>query len=269
MKRTKIGVIGCGAISGAYLSQVPKFDILEVAACADLILERAQARAAEFNVPRACTRGGAARRPGNRDRGQPDHSQGALRGGHGRVAGGQERVEREAADRHRASRDSESARLPRKRRACCVGCAPDTFLGAGHQTCRKLIDDGWIGEPIARHRLHDVPWPRELASGPGILLQSRRRPDVRHGAVLPHRAGEPARPGPPRHRLHARHLPGAHHHQPAEIRHGHHRRCAHACGGPARFRQRRHRHHRHQLRRMGGATAVHRDLRHARHPQRA
>jgi len=30
-----------------------------------------------------------------------------------------------------------------------VGGAPDTFLGAGLQTCRKLIDDGWIGKPIA------------------------------------------------------------------------------------------------------------------------
>jgi predicted dehydrogenase len=30
-----------------------------------------------------------------------------------------------------------------------IGCAPDTFLGAGLQTCRKLIDDGWIGEPVA------------------------------------------------------------------------------------------------------------------------
>ena len=30
-----------------------------------------------------------------------------------------------------------------------VGGAPDTFLGAGIQTCRKLIDDGWIGTPVA------------------------------------------------------------------------------------------------------------------------
>jgi predicted dehydrogenase len=30
-----------------------------------------------------------------------------------------------------------------------VGCAPDTFLGAGLQTCRKLLDDGAIGEPVA------------------------------------------------------------------------------------------------------------------------
>src|SRR5262249_39386971 len=30
-----------------------------------------------------------------------------------------------------------------------VGAAPDTFMGSGLQTCRKLIDDGAIGEPIA------------------------------------------------------------------------------------------------------------------------
>ena len=30
-----------------------------------------------------------------------------------------------------------------------LGSAPDTFLGAGIQTCRKLIDDGWIGRPVA------------------------------------------------------------------------------------------------------------------------
>lgn len=29
-----------------------------------------------------------------------------------------------------------------------LGGAPDTFLGAGIQTCRKLIDDGFIGQPI-------------------------------------------------------------------------------------------------------------------------
>ncbi len=29
-----------------------------------------------------------------------------------------------------------------------LGGAPDTFLGAGIQTCRRLIDDGFIGTPI-------------------------------------------------------------------------------------------------------------------------
>ncbi|MBN1259686.1 MAG: Gfo/Idh/MocA family oxidoreductase, partial [Anaerolineae bacterium] len=30
-----------------------------------------------------------------------------------------------------------------------VGCAPDTFLGGGQQTARKILDDGWIGAPVA------------------------------------------------------------------------------------------------------------------------
>lgn len=29
-----------------------------------------------------------------------------------------------------------------------MGCAPDTFLDVGLQTCRELLDDGWIGDPI-------------------------------------------------------------------------------------------------------------------------
>jgi len=30
-----------------------------------------------------------------------------------------------------------------------IGCAPDTFLGAGYQTVRRLIDDGGIGKPVS------------------------------------------------------------------------------------------------------------------------
>jgi predicted dehydrogenase len=30
-----------------------------------------------------------------------------------------------------------------------VGCAPDTFLGASHQACRRAIDEGRIGRPVA------------------------------------------------------------------------------------------------------------------------
>ena len=29
-----------------------------------------------------------------------------------------------------------------------LACAPDTFLGSGLQTSRKLLDDGWIGTPV-------------------------------------------------------------------------------------------------------------------------
>jgi predicted dehydrogenase len=36
-----------------------------------------------------------------------------------------------------------------KEKGLRVGCAPDTFLGGGIQTCRKLIDDGAIGQPVS------------------------------------------------------------------------------------------------------------------------
>jgi predicted dehydrogenase len=36
-----------------------------------------------------------------------------------------------------------------RERGLRVGCAPDTFLGAGLQTCRGLIDAGEIGQPVA------------------------------------------------------------------------------------------------------------------------
>ena len=35
-----------------------------------------------------------------------------------------------------------------KEKGLYLGCAPDTFLGAGIQTCKKLIDDNKIGAPI-------------------------------------------------------------------------------------------------------------------------
>ena len=37
----------------------------------------------------------------------------------------------------------------RSRRVCARAVRQTPFLGGGIQTCRKLIDDGWIGEPVA------------------------------------------------------------------------------------------------------------------------
>src|SRR4051812_29765586 len=49
----KVGVIGCGNISSIYLENCAKFNNLEVLACADLDLERAMMKAAQYDVPRA------------------------------------------------------------------------------------------------------------------------------------------------------------------------------------------------------------------------
>src|SRR5206468_5087340 len=51
MKRVKVGVVGCGNISAAYLKAAKIFPILDIVALSDLNPEAAAARAAEFGLP--------------------------------------------------------------------------------------------------------------------------------------------------------------------------------------------------------------------------
>ena len=55
MQPVKVGIVGCGTISGIYLKNFRILEAVEVVACADLVVERARARAEEYGVPRACT----------------------------------------------------------------------------------------------------------------------------------------------------------------------------------------------------------------------
>src|SRR5688500_20062140 len=54
-EKVRVGIVGCGVISGIYLKNLPGFEMVEVVACADLLVERAQARAAEYGIKKACT----------------------------------------------------------------------------------------------------------------------------------------------------------------------------------------------------------------------
>ncbi|HEX2681930.1 MAG TPA: Gfo/Idh/MocA family oxidoreductase, partial [Candidatus Dormibacteraeota bacterium] len=49
----RVGVVGCGTISAAYLTNLKASPHVEVIACADALQERARDRAAEFGVARA------------------------------------------------------------------------------------------------------------------------------------------------------------------------------------------------------------------------
>ena len=53
MTAVKVGVIGCGKISGIYLENGATFDDVEIVACSDLVLERAEAQAQEYGIPKA------------------------------------------------------------------------------------------------------------------------------------------------------------------------------------------------------------------------
>jgi len=148
MNKVKIGVIGCGQISGAYLKNcTQKFDILDVVACADLVPALAQKRAEEFNIPKACSVGELLADPEIKivvNLTVPKaHAQVNIMA---LEAGKNVYVEKPfAVTRDDAKKVIELA----KAKGLRVGGAPDTFLGGGLQTCRKLIDEGWIGTPYA------------------------------------------------------------------------------------------------------------------------
>jgi predicted dehydrogenase len=145
--KTKIGIIGCGNISGIYLKVAKTFDILETVACADVIPELAKAKADEYGVPCACMTDDLLTNPEicivvNLT---PPAAHGAialqaLQAGKSVFNEKPLAVTREDAQRMLALACERNLR---------VGCAPDTFMGAGLQTCRKLIDEGAIGRPIA------------------------------------------------------------------------------------------------------------------------
>ena len=146
-QKVKIGIIGCGNIFPAYVKGCGAFGILELAACADMDMGRARARAAEFGIPRACTVPELLADPDIRivvnitiPKAHTELNLAAI------AAGKNVHCEKPLAI-NRA--DGLKTLAAAKAHGVLVGCAPDTFFGGGIQTCRKLIDDGWIGEPVA------------------------------------------------------------------------------------------------------------------------
>jgi predicted dehydrogenase len=148
MDKVRIGIIGCGNISGAYLKYAQLFPkVIQVTACADLDPKRAQTKAKEFSIAKACSveellADESIELVVNLTVPKA-HAQVALAA----LAAGKHVYNEKplAADRKQGKKVLAAA----KRRGLRVGGAPDTFLGAAAQTARKLIDDGVIGRPVA------------------------------------------------------------------------------------------------------------------------
>ena len=163
-----VAVVGCGTISDEYLRNLTSFPDLRVLFCADLDLERAKAQAARYGVPGA---GGVAQAVEH-----PDvelvvnltvpaaHAEVGLAA----VAAGQSVWnEKPLALDTVAGRGLLAAAA---RAGVRVGCAPDTVLGAGLQTARRLIADGAIGEPQSALALMQDPGPQRWHHDPEFLF---------------------------------------------------------------------------------------------------
>ncbi len=152
MKKVGIGVVGCGVISDIYLKNLTSTfsHILNVRATADIIPERAVERAEKYGVPKAYA-STEEMLAGSGDEIEivvnlttPDAH--AVVNFTALSAGKCAYVEKPFAI---TREDGLKTLALAKEKGLLCGGAPDTFLGGGIQTCRKLIDDGWIGEPIA------------------------------------------------------------------------------------------------------------------------
>jgi len=149
MRKVVAGVIGTGQISGIYLKNLTEtFEgIIEVKAVADRMPELAAIRAEQYNIPNVWSVEQLLADPEIEivlNLTAPDAHASlnlmALR------AGKHVYTEKPFA---LTRKDADEVLALAEEKGLLVGCAPDTFLGGGLQTCRKLIDDGWIGTPYS------------------------------------------------------------------------------------------------------------------------
>jgi predicted dehydrogenase len=165
MRKVGIGVVGCGNISKAYMTAMKRFANIELRAVADMRSAPAEARAKEFGVP-AMRVDQLLKRDDVEivvnltvPLAHTDVSLAVLNAGkhvHSEKPLGVNMVE--------ARKVMDLADMKGLR----VGCAPDTFLGGGHQTARKLIDDGAIGTPVGGSAFFMCPGHERWHPAPGF-----------------------------------------------------------------------------------------------------
>jgi predicted dehydrogenase len=148
MDKINVGVIGCGRISTQYLENlVNRFPyILNVVAAADIIREAAERQADAFGIPNVVSVSEMLDDP------EIDLVVNlTVPGAHYEVSmAALEAGKHVYTEKPLAVTLDEGLKLVKKAydEGLRIGGAPDTFLGAGLQTCRKLLDEGWIGIPI-------------------------------------------------------------------------------------------------------------------------
>src|SRR5207248_553462 len=143
----RIGLIGCGAISGAYLTHARAFPVLQFTGCSDLDLERAKAKALEFQVPRVLSVDEILR-----DRNVDIILNLTIPKAHAEISLAALNAGKHVyCEKPLGISTAEGQRIlaVAREKDLRVGCAPDTFMGAGLQTARQLIDEGAIGRPVA------------------------------------------------------------------------------------------------------------------------
>lgn len=148
MKKIKIGILGLGAISGIYLKNLTNmFREVEIWGVYDIITEKMDTVKEEYKIEHSYSSMDELLADPEIDivlnLTRPfehyETTKAAL------LAGKHVYSEKPLAATFEEGK--ELVALAQEKNLM-LGGAPDTFMGAGIQTCRKLIDDGFIGRPI-------------------------------------------------------------------------------------------------------------------------
>jgi predicted dehydrogenase len=147
MNPVRVGIVGCGNIVGIYLENNAWLQDFEVVACADLIRKRSTENAKKFDIPKVCTTKQLLADKSIDLVLNLTNPQAHLEVSMAALNAGKHVYSEKPLGLTR--KEGQTILDLAKKKGLLVGGAPDTVLGAGIQTCRKLIDDGWIGEPVA------------------------------------------------------------------------------------------------------------------------
>lgn len=162
-----VGVIGAGVISTQYLSNLRDAADVEVRMLADLDLDRAAARADEFGVPAS---GGVDELLARDDIEivvnltiPAAHAEVGIRALEaGKHVFGEKPFALDLAS-------AEELLAAARRTGLRVASAPDTILGAGLQTARRLVASGAIGDPLTALGMFQVSGPESWHPSPEFL----------------------------------------------------------------------------------------------------
>jgi len=147
MKTFNVGIIGIGDISDVYIKNLKKYDVVEITACASRGLDKAQKKAAQFEIPKAYANGFELIADPEIDiilnlttpAAHFELNKAAL------LAGKHVYTEKPLAATFAEAKTLIDLAADK---GMYLGSAPDTFLGSRLQTCRELIDKGTIGEIV-------------------------------------------------------------------------------------------------------------------------
>ncbi len=143
--KTVIGIIGCGNISDAYFKGAARSSFIQVKACADMNPEAAKAKGALYGATPMSVPALLA---------DPDITLVVnLTVPLAHAAVSQQVIDAGKhvySEKPLAAKFADAAALIKSAQAkgLRVGCAPDTFMGASHQACRRALDAGAIGKAV-------------------------------------------------------------------------------------------------------------------------